>query len=80
MLYTDVWDRPFKAVPPDIEVAVNGRVLYSGKAFTRHEFDVLKVEVPVDAIARANIVTIRNAGPYVEHQGRPMFHYIVIRK
>ena len=80
MLYTDVWDRPFKAVPPDIEVAVNGRVLYSGKAFTRHEFDALKVEVPVDAIARANTVTIRNVGPHVEHQGRPMFHYMVIRK
>ena len=42
--------------------------------------DILKVEVPVDAIARANTVTIRNAGPYVEHQGRPMFHYMVIRK
>ena len=80
MLYIDLWDRPFNAVPPDIEIAVNGRVLYKGKAFTRHEYDILKVEVPVDAIARANTVTIRNAGPHVEHQGRPMFHYMVIRK
>ena len=80
MLFIERWDRPLKVPPPAIEVEVNGRVIYKGQPFTRHDFDMLKVEIPVDALSRTSTFAIRNAGEDVVHRGRPMVHYVVVRK
>jgi hypothetical protein len=80
MLFIERWDRPLKVPPPAIEVEVNGRVIYKGQPFTRHDFDMLEVEIPVDALSRTSTFAIRNAGEDVAHRGRPMVHYVVVRK
>ena len=80
ILFVDRWDRPFNVPPPEMVVEVNGRTVWKGQAFTRHDFDMLKVEVPVDVLSRTSTFSIRNAGKDVAHRGRPMVHYVVVRK
>ena len=63
-----------------MEVEVNGRVVWRGEMFKDDIYRIIEVEVPVDAIQRANVFKIRNPGPYVKDEGRPAIHYVVIRK
>jgi hypothetical protein len=78
--FHDVWERPYKAQPPAFEVEVNGRVIWKGNAFEPDAFTTIEVDVPPDALFWSNTFTIRNVGPAVPHQSRPMIHYVVIRK
>ena len=80
MRYLDRWERPPKVASPQMEVEVNGRVVWRGEMFKDDIYRIIEVEVPVDAIQRANVFKIRNPGPYVKDEGRPVIHYVVIRK
>ena len=80
ILFIDRWDKPFNVPPPEIVGEMNGRTVWKGQAFTRNDFDMLKVEVPVDVLSRTSTFSIRNAGKDVAHRGRPMIHYVVVRK
>ena len=65
---------------PDMEVEVNGRVVWRGKAFVAKYFKPLEVDLPVDALKRDdNSLVIRNATPPEEHWRKPLVHYVVIR-
>ena len=82
-------EKPFKLVimgmafndpKPILEVEVNGRVLWRGEAFIRYYFKPLEVEIPVDAMQRANVFRIKNVGPAAESERCAIIHYAVIRK
>ena len=80
MRYLDRWEKPPKVASPQMEVEVNGRIVWRGEMFKDDIYRTFEVEVPVDAIQRANVFKIRNPGPYVQDEGRPAIHYVVIRK
>jgi hypothetical protein len=80
MRYLDRWEKPPKVAPPEMEVEVNGRVVWRGAMFAEDVYKPVEIEIPVDAIQRSNTFKIRNAGPFVKDQGRPVIHYVVLRK
>ena len=80
MRYLDRWERPPKVAPTTLELEVNGRVVWRGPLFADDVYRVAEIEIPVDAIERKNTFTIRNPGPYVKDEGRPVVHYVVVRK
>ena len=80
MRYLDRWEKPPKVAPPNMEVEVNGRVVWRGALFSDDVYRPVEIEIPVDAIQRSNTFKIRNAGPFVKDQGRPVVHYVMLRK
>ena len=80
MRYLDRWEKPPKVAPPEMEVEVNGRVVWRGAMFSEDVYKPVEIEIPVEAINRGNTFKIRNAGPFVKDQGRPVIHYVVLRK
>lgn len=81
--------RPFKLIatgirwnlnPVEVEVEVNGRVIYKGKAFDPPRYAPMELEIPVDALQRSNRFVIRNTAPADESHRKPEIHYVVIRK
>ena len=81
--------RPFKLIatgirwnlnPVEVEVEVNGRVIYKGKAFDPPRYAPMEFEIPVDALRRSNRFVIRNTAPADESHRKPEIHYVVIRK
>ena len=72
----------FKAgVFPEIDIEVNGRVVWHGTAFeVSYFFKPLEVTLPVDALQRSNRLVIRNVSSASEDRRMPMIHYVVIRK
>ena len=80
MRYLDRWEKPPKVDPPNMEVEVNGRVVWRGAMFSDDVYGHVEIEIPVDAIQRSNTFKIRNAGPFVKDQGRPVVHYVMFRK
>ena len=67
--------------PVELEVEVNGRVVWRGESpFKGGYFSAKEVSVPVDALQRGNKFSIRNVAS-VEHPNRKaLVHYVVIRK
>ena len=80
MHFVDVWEKPFKVDLPDMEIEVNGHVIYRGKMFEEDVFKPFEVEIPVEAMSWNNTFSVRCAGAGQEHKRRPMIHYVVIRK
>ena len=80
MRYLDRWERPPKVAPTTLELEVNGRIVWRGPLFADDVYRVTEIEIPVDALERKNTFTIRNPGPYVKDEGRPVIHYVVVRK
>ena len=80
MRYLDRWEKPPKVDPPNMEVEVNGRVVWRGAMFSDDVYGHVEIEIPVDAIQRSNTFKIRNSGPFVKDQGRPVVHYVMFRK
>ena len=70
-----------KHEPPDVEIAVNGRVLWRGRPFVAfHMLPPLEIEIPVTALQRSNTFTIRNTSGEPDPDRLPMVNYVVIRK
>ena len=80
MRYLDRWEKPPKVAPPEMEVEVNGRVVWRGAMFAEDVYKPVEIEIPVAAINRSNTFKIRNVGPFVKDQGRPVIHYVVLRR
>ena len=78
--FLDVWEKPPKVAAPELEVEVNGRVVWRGVMHAEEMYKPFEIKLPTDVIRRDNTFTIRNPGPYVKDQGRPVVHYVVIRK
>lgn len=65
---------------PDMEIELNGKVVWRGKAFKAHWFTPLEIDLPVYALQRSNnTIVVRNTAPAEEHQRKPIVHYAVIR-
>jgi hypothetical protein len=43
-------------------------------------FKPCEIDLPVVSLTRTSTFAIRWTGPEVEHQRRPMIHYVVLRK
>ena len=80
MRYLDPWEKPAAVPSPQMEVEVNGRVVWRGQMFDGDSYGTMEIKLPVDAIERTNVFKIRNAGPFVKDEGRPIINYVVIRK
>ena len=66
---------------PEVEIEVNGRVVWRGVAFNvPYYFKPLEVEIPVDALQRSNRLVIRNASPESESNRKPLIHFVVIKR
>ena len=84
-------EKPFKLVlcgmayidpPPEIEVELNGQVVWRGALFERYYFKTFEVELPVVAIARKNVFKIRNVTQEetLEKRRKLVLHYAVVKK
>ena len=84
-------EKPFKLVlcgmayidpPPEIEVELNGQVVWRGALFERYYFKTFEVELPVVAIARKNVFKIRNVTheETLEKRRKLVLHYAVVKK
>ena len=80
MRYLDRWEKPPKVAPPAMELEVNGRVVWRGPCFAKDVYGIMEIEIPVDAVERKNTFALRNPGPGVKDEGRPVVHYVVIRR
>ena len=73
--------RSFLVEPPEIEVEVNGHVVFRGKAFKAYYFTNVEFELPFDALARNCRFVIRPVEtPDKTDKPFPMIHYVVIKK
>ena len=72
----------FKAgVFPEIEIEVNGRVVWRGTTFDKsYFFTPLEVTLPVDALQRSNRLVVRNVSSASEPSRKALIHYVVIKK
>ena len=61
-------------------VEVNGNVVWRGEMFKDHYYLPFEIEIPTVAVRRENTFKIRNPGPKVKGQCRPVVHYVVIKK
>ena len=80
MAFVEAWDKDFKVDMPDAEVEINGKVVWRGKMFADGLFKPCEIDLPVVSLTRTSTFAIRWTGPEVEHQRRPMIHYVVVRK
>ena len=80
MRFLDRWEKPPKVEAPKFEVEVNGKVVWRGAMFQDDVYRPFTVELPTVAVRRSNTFKIRNPGPAVANEGRPVIHYVVIRK
>ena len=80
MRFLDRWEKPPKVDAPKFEVEVNGKVVWRGAMFQDDVYRPFTVELPTVAVRRSNTFKIRNPGPAVANEGRPVIHYVVIRK
>ena len=80
MAFVEAWDKDYKVDLPDAEVEINGNVVWRGKMFADGLFKPCEIELPVVSLTRTSTFSIHWTGPEVEHQRRPMIHYVVIRK
>ena len=67
--------------PVELEVEVNGRVVWRGDSlFKGGYFTAKEVKIPVDALQRSNKFSIRNTASESTPNRKPLVHYVVIRK
>ena len=83
-------EKPFKLIllgrafnnrwPPEVEISVNGRVLYRGVPYPNTTMKSLEVEIPVDALRRNSTFLVRNVSPDVHHAYTLEANYVVVRR
>ena len=67
--------------PVELEVEVNGRVVWRGESlFKGGYFSAKEVAIPVDALQRGNKFSIRNVASEEHPNRKALVHYVVIRK
>ena len=79
MRYLDRWEKPPKVAAPQMELEVNGRVVWRGEMYKDDVYKPFEIVIPTDAMQRSNTFKLRNSGPYVKDEGRPVVHYVVIK-
>ena len=79
MRYLDLWEKPPKVASPQMELEVNGRVVWRGEMYKDDVYKPFEIVIPTDAMQRSNTFILRNPGPYVKDEGRPVVHYVVIK-
>ena len=72
----------FKAgLLPDMEIEVNGKSVWRGKAFeVPYCFKPLEVVLPVSVLQRTNRLVLRNMSPTEEAERKSLIHYVVVKK
>ena len=80
MRYLDRWEKPPKVPAPTIRIALNGKVVWTGKMFETDVYGTTEIELPVVSVRRQNDFRIRFDGPKVGDQGRLAINYVVIRR
>ena len=72
--------KPWKKNQPEMELEVNGRVVWRGGPFASRGFKPREIEIPVDALARSNKFVLRNVSPADDSDRKAVVHYVVIRR
>ena len=68
-------------VVPEIEIEVNGSIVWRGPAFAKpYYFTPLEVTIPVNTLQRSNRLVVRNVSPVSEPFRKPTIHYAVIKR
>ena len=72
--------KPWQQTRPEMELEVNGRVVWRGEPFVSKFFKPCEIEIPVDALARSNKFVLRNVSPADDSGRKAVVHYVVIRR